>query len=192
MYKDVLSLSLMFYEAQRSGKLGPTNRIPWRGDSGLNDRTADGRDVTGGWYDAGDNVKFNLPMAWTASALAWSVFEFKEVRLLVPLAAWCGTSSEALGCGEAGAAVGAKGTLLGVWQAGAVVSSDQMQQPLLLVEQQCGSSGWDWNAVGDICSCLDWGEHWRTCTPAQDSSQAVCITAMNVQCTMHEVRCWWQ
>jgi len=31
---------------------------------------------TGGWYDAGDNVKFNLPMAWSAAVLAWSVVEF--------------------------------------------------------------------------------------------------------------------
>jgi endoglucanase len=38
--------------------------------------------VTGGWYDAGDNVKFNLPMAWSAGVLAWSIAEFKEVRYL--------------------------------------------------------------------------------------------------------------
>jgi endoglucanase len=36
--------------------------------------------VTGGWYDAGDNVKFNLPMAWSAGVLAWSIVEFKQVR----------------------------------------------------------------------------------------------------------------
>jgi len=52
--------------------------VHWRGDSGLADKTADGRDVTGGWYDAGDNVKFNLPMAWTSAVLAWSVYEFKD------------------------------------------------------------------------------------------------------------------
>jgi hypothetical protein len=43
-------------------------------------RAPDGRDVTGGWYDAGDNVKFNLPMAWSAGVLGWSIVEFKEVR----------------------------------------------------------------------------------------------------------------
>lgn len=36
-----------------------THMRSWRGDSGLQDRTADGRDVSGGYYDAGDNVKFN-------------------------------------------------------------------------------------------------------------------------------------
>jgi hypothetical protein len=42
-------------------------------------RAPDGRDVTGGWYDAGDNVKFNLPMAWSAGVIAWSLVDFKEV-----------------------------------------------------------------------------------------------------------------
>jgi hypothetical protein len=74
---------MMFYEAQRSGKLTPNNRIKWRGDSGLHHRAPDGRDITGGWYDAGDNVKFNLPMAWSAGVLAWSVAEFPQVRCTV-------------------------------------------------------------------------------------------------------------
>jgi hypothetical protein len=76
----VLGLSLQFYLAQRSGKLPAGNPIKWRGDSGLTDRAPDGRSVVGGYYDAGDNVKFNLPMAWTLGALAWSVVEFKQVR----------------------------------------------------------------------------------------------------------------
>lgn len=52
----------------------------WRGDSGL-DHTYKGKSVAGGWYDAGDNVKFNLPMAWTAGVMAWGVYEFKEVSV---------------------------------------------------------------------------------------------------------------
>jgi hypothetical protein len=48
-YAEVLGLSFLFYEAQRSGALGPKNRIKWRGDSGLTDRAPDGRDVSGGW-----------------------------------------------------------------------------------------------------------------------------------------------
>lgn len=36
-YKDALTKSLIFLEAQRSGKLPPRNRVPWRGDSALND-----------------------------------------------------------------------------------------------------------------------------------------------------------
>jgi hypothetical protein len=52
-YGEVLGLSWLFYEAQRSGALPSTNRIPWRGDSALKDTAPDGSDVTGGWYDAG-------------------------------------------------------------------------------------------------------------------------------------------
>jgi endoglucanase len=36
-YKDALTKSIMFLEAQRSGKLPPNNRIKWRGDSGMED-----------------------------------------------------------------------------------------------------------------------------------------------------------
>lgn len=36
-YKDALTKSLIFLEAQRSGKLPPDNRVPWRGDSALQD-----------------------------------------------------------------------------------------------------------------------------------------------------------
>ena len=78
-YSVPLGLSFLFYEAQRAGKLNPkTNRIKWRGDAGAADRAPDGRDISKGWFDAGDNVKFNLPLAWSVGVLAWSVFEFKD------------------------------------------------------------------------------------------------------------------
>jgi endoglucanase len=44
----------------------------------MSDGSDVGLDLTGGLYDAGDNVKFNLPMAYTASMLAWSVYEDKD------------------------------------------------------------------------------------------------------------------
>ncbi|KAK6135800.1 hypothetical protein DH2020_030495 [Rehmannia glutinosa] len=34
-------------------------------------------DLVGGYYDAGDNVKFGFPMAFTVTMLAWSVVEFR-------------------------------------------------------------------------------------------------------------------
>jgi hypothetical protein len=52
-YGHVMGLSLLFYEAQRSGKLPSDNRIPWRGDSAMDDGKDVGLDLTGGWYDAG-------------------------------------------------------------------------------------------------------------------------------------------
>uniref|UniRef100_N1QSE2 cellulase n=1 Tax=Aegilops tauschii TaxID=37682 RepID=N1QSE2_AEGTA len=33
-------------------------------------------DLTGGYYDAGDNVKFGFPLAFSSTMLAWSVLEF--------------------------------------------------------------------------------------------------------------------
>lgn len=74
-YGEALQKSLMFYELQRSGILPEQTRSNWRGDSCINDGKSEGLDLSGGWYDAGDNVKFNLPMAYTASVLSWSVYE---------------------------------------------------------------------------------------------------------------------
>lgn len=35
-------------------------------------------DLSGGYYDAGDNMKFGLPMAFTTTLLSWSVIEFGD------------------------------------------------------------------------------------------------------------------
>ncbi|ADL52438.1 glycoside hydrolase family 9 protein [Clostridium cellulovorans] len=74
-YGEALQKGIMFYEFQRSGDLPENGRNNWRGDSGLTDGKDNGLDLTGGWYDAGDHVKFNLPMAYTVSMLSWSVYE---------------------------------------------------------------------------------------------------------------------
>ena len=50
-YGRVLELSNLFYEAQRSGDLPDDNRVPWRGDSSLNDKGQNGEDLTGGYHD---------------------------------------------------------------------------------------------------------------------------------------------
>ena len=36
-YKDALTKTIIFLEAQRSGKLPPNSRVKWRGDSALDD-----------------------------------------------------------------------------------------------------------------------------------------------------------
>ncbi len=74
-YGEALQKSLLFYELQRSGALPDNTRTNWRGDSCLNDGADNGIDLSGGWFDAGDHVKFNLPMAYTAAMLSWSVYE---------------------------------------------------------------------------------------------------------------------
>ncbi|MGN0485231.1 MAG: glycoside hydrolase family 9 protein [Lachnospiraceae bacterium] len=79
-YATALQKSLIFYELQKSGKLDGKeyNRNNWRGDSCLNDGKDHGVDLTGGWFDAGDHVKFNLPMSYTATTLAWAYLENKK------------------------------------------------------------------------------------------------------------------
>ncbi|KAL4304168.1 hypothetical protein GQ457_10G024720 [Hibiscus cannabinus] len=79
-YSDALSKSILFFEGQRSGVLPKNQRLKWRADSGLSDgRSVYNTDLTGGYYDAGDNVKFGFPMAFTTTMLAWSVIEFGEL-----------------------------------------------------------------------------------------------------------------
>lgn len=77
-YAELVQKSLLFYEAQRSGRLPENSRLNWRGDSGLEDGKDVGLDLTGGWYDAGDHVKFGLPMAYSAAILSWSVYEYRD------------------------------------------------------------------------------------------------------------------
>ncbi|KAI3787543.1 hypothetical protein L1987_42088 [Smallanthus sonchifolius] len=77
-YSDALSKSILFFEGQRSGKLPANQRLKWRADSALHDGSSANVDLVGGYYDAGDNVKFGLPMAFTTTMLAWSIIEFGE------------------------------------------------------------------------------------------------------------------
>ncbi|KAK0059948.1 endoglucanase A [Biomphalaria pfeifferi] len=71
-YASALAKSILFYDAQRSGKLPGSNPIHWRGDSALNDC------VVGGWYDAGDHVKFGLPASAATTVLLWSLNRFRD------------------------------------------------------------------------------------------------------------------
>ncbi|KAG9142282.1 hypothetical protein Leryth_007707 [Lithospermum erythrorhizon] len=75
-YPDALHKSILFFEGQRSGRLPPDQRLHWRRDSALHDGSSAGVDLTGGYYDAGDNIKFGFPMAFTTTLLAWSVIDF--------------------------------------------------------------------------------------------------------------------
>lgn len=77
-YDEIIMKSILFYEAQRSGKLPAHNRIPWRFDSALNDHGNNGEDLTGGWYDAGDHVKFGFPMSASTTMLEWGLLQYKD------------------------------------------------------------------------------------------------------------------
>lgn len=77
-YGEALQKSFLFYEAQRSGPLPNDNRIAWRSDSTVDDGSAVGRDLTGGYFDAGDHVKFGFPMAGAMTMLGWGVHEYRD------------------------------------------------------------------------------------------------------------------
>ncbi|XP_045614938.2 uncharacterized protein [Procambarus clarkii] len=77
-YSQALCMSFLFYEAQRSGHLPDNQRVTWRWDSALDDGSDVGHDLTGGYYDAGDHVKFGFPMSYTATVLAWGLLDFPD------------------------------------------------------------------------------------------------------------------
>ncbi|GKV14207.1 hypothetical protein SLEP1_g25110 [Rubroshorea leprosula] len=75
-YGDALSKSLLFFEAQRSGKLPQSQRVKWRQDSSLRDGFQSHVDLVGGYYSGGDNLKSSFEMAYSITMLSWSVLEF--------------------------------------------------------------------------------------------------------------------
>ena len=44
----------------------------------MNDKGNNGEDLTGGYYDAGDFVKFGFPMAESMTMLAWGGIEYAQ------------------------------------------------------------------------------------------------------------------
>ncbi|KAI8983541.1 Six-hairpin glycosidase-like protein [Pilobolus umbonatus] len=77
-YARLLNHSLLFYEAQRSGKLTDSNRISWRHDSALKDGYDVQLDLSGGYYDAGDYLKFTFPLCYTVFMLSWGGIDYFE------------------------------------------------------------------------------------------------------------------
>lgn len=102
-YAEALQKSLYFYDANKCGYGISGARLEWRGDCHIADAkrpydafvnlsesvildnieafdpNGDGFiDVSGGFHDAGDHIKFGLPQSFTASTLGWGYYEFKE------------------------------------------------------------------------------------------------------------------
>ena len=71
-YAEALQKSMFFYEVQQAGELPEWNQVSWRADSMENDV------VPGGWFDAGDHLKFVLTNAYTATILSWGLIEYKD------------------------------------------------------------------------------------------------------------------
>lgn len=79
-YTVALNRALMFFNAQRSGRLPKHNNVTWRGNSGMRDGLSDPgsmKNLVGGFYDAGDAIKFNFPASFAMTMLSWSVIEYR-------------------------------------------------------------------------------------------------------------------
>lgn len=74
-----ISVELIFTRVKShnvsAGKL-VNNKISWRGDSAVKDGSQEKLDLSQGMYDAGDHMKFNFPMAYTATVLSWAILEY--------------------------------------------------------------------------------------------------------------------
>lgn len=102
-YSKVQSASLYMYDANMcGGNVADTSLVDWRGNCHLDDMAVpldtshtdlsssfinanksildpdgDGKiDVSGGYHDAGDFVKFGLPQMYTAVTLQWAMYEY--------------------------------------------------------------------------------------------------------------------
>ncbi|EFA76506.1 hypothetical protein PPL_10274 [Heterostelium album PN500] len=72
-YCETLQYALLFYKYNRAGELPNNFEIPWRGNSVPQDG-----DFCNGYFDAGDTVKFVLPMASAMTMLSFSFLEFER------------------------------------------------------------------------------------------------------------------
>lgn len=77
---QLLGMSYFFYEVQRAGPLPVSTRAPWRADSLNADGggNLDGDAFKGGYFDAGDHNKFQLPTAYAVARLNWILHAFPQ------------------------------------------------------------------------------------------------------------------
>jgi hypothetical protein len=79
-YGDALEKAIWFFDANKCGPNAATDNVfSWRSACHTMDGSAasPARDLTGGFHDAGDHVKFGLPQGFSASVLGWSLYEYR-------------------------------------------------------------------------------------------------------------------
>jgi endoglucanase len=98
-FAEALQKSLYFYDAEKCGPGVGKGRLEWRNDchtddavysvsnlpeelvayASLMDPDGDGLlDLSGGYHDAGDHVRFGLPQSYAFSTLGWGFYKFRE------------------------------------------------------------------------------------------------------------------
>ncbi|MDE6780986.1 MAG: glycoside hydrolase family 9 protein [Ruminococcus sp.] len=77
-YAEALQKSMFFYEVQQAGILPEWNSVSWRSDTMIKEDGTPSDIIDGGWFDAGDHLKFTLTNAYTASVLSWGLIEYKD------------------------------------------------------------------------------------------------------------------
>jgi uncharacterized protein YjdB len=78
-YNDALLKGVSFFDANKCGNdVALDNVFSWRSACHKTDGSAVNMDLTGGFHDAGDHVKFGLPQCWSAATLGFALYEFKE------------------------------------------------------------------------------------------------------------------
>ncbi|PPQ99044.1 hypothetical protein CVT24_003604 [Panaeolus cyanescens] len=75
-WTSLLGTLIYFYDAQRSGTLPATNRVPWRNDSLIYEGRDVGIDLSGGFYDAGDYSKDTFPLSFALMSICWGATDF--------------------------------------------------------------------------------------------------------------------
>jgi len=79
-YSLALKNAIGFYDANKCGRdVAVNNVFDWRSACHTKDGYDVGVDLTGGYHDAGDHVKFGLPQGYTASVLGWALYEYEKV-----------------------------------------------------------------------------------------------------------------
>jgi hypothetical protein len=77
-YQDALQKAIIFYDANKCGTdVATGNSFSWRGACHTTDGGDVGVNLTGGYHDAGDHVKFGLPQGYAAAVLGWALYEYR-------------------------------------------------------------------------------------------------------------------
>src|SRR4030095_13534471 len=80
VYRCALEKAVWFFDANKCGpNVASSNVFPWRGSCHVNDgsQASPALDLSGGFHDAGDHVKFGLPQGFSAAVLGWSLYEYR-------------------------------------------------------------------------------------------------------------------